>query len=75
MYLDIRFSTNKNGEKTPNAVLRKSVRINGKVTHKDFGYMSGLSLATLHAIRDVIKAENKSASKKADKQCGDEEIL
>jgi len=60
MYLDIRFSTNKNGEKIPNAVLRKSVRKNGKVTHQDFGYFSGLSLTTLHAIRDVIKLENKS---------------
>lgn len=64
MYLDIRFSTNKNGEKIPTAILRKSVRKNGKVTHQDFGYMSGLSLSTLQAIRDVIKLENKSIPKK-----------
>jgi len=57
MYLEIRFSTRKNGEKIPTAILRKSVRKNGKVTHQDFGYISGLSLTTLQAIRDVIKLE------------------
>jgi len=75
MYLDIRFSTNKNGEKIPNAVLRKSIRKNGKVTHQDFGYMSGLSLTTLQAIRNAIKAENKSAPKKTEKQSSNAESL
>ena len=75
MYLDIRFSTNKNGEKIPNAVLRKSVRKNGKVTHQDFGYMSGLSLPTLHAIRDAIKLENKSILKKTKNQTTDDSII
>jgi len=55
MYLDIRFSTRKSGEKIPNAVLRKSIKKNGKVSHEDFGYLSGLPLDTLYAIRDVLK--------------------
>ena len=70
MYLDIRFSTHKNGDKIPTAVLRKSVKKNGRVTHEDSGYLSGLSLETLHAIRDVIKAgqlASKSACKQASK--------
>ena len=66
MYLDIRFSTNKKGEKIPSAVLRKSIRKDGKVTHQDFGYISGLSLATLQAIRDVIKLENATKPKKGE---------
>ena len=65
MYLDIRFSTRKSGEKVPTAVLRKSIRKNGKVSHEDFGYLSGLPLDTLYAIRDVIKLNNSSAKKDA----------
>lgn len=75
MYLDIRFSTHKNGEKIPTAVLRKSVRKNGKVTHQDFGYIRGLSLTTLHAIRDVIKLENLPKSKKNEKQTPQDDIV
>ena len=75
MYLDIRFSTHKNGEKIPTAILRKSVRKNGKVTHQDFGYISGLSLPTLHAIRDVIKLENLPKSQKNKKQTSQDEIV
>lgn len=56
MYLDIRISTKKNGEKVPNAVLRKSIKKDGKVSHKDFGYLSGLPLETLYAIRDAMKS-------------------
>jgi len=66
MYLDIRFSTKKNGEKVPTAVLRKSIKKNGKVTHEDFGYLSALPLDTLHAIRNVIKSSNLSAKKKTE---------
>ena len=63
MYLDIRFSTRKSGEKIPTAVLRKSIRKNGKVSHEDFGYLSGLALETLYAIRDVVKASKPLSSK------------
>jgi hypothetical protein len=58
MYLEIRFSARKSGEKIPIAVLRKSIRRNGKVSHEDLGYLSGLPLDTLYAIRDVIKSSN-----------------
>ncbi len=60
MYLDIRFTAHKNGTKAPIAVLRKSVRKDGKVTHVDFGYLSGLPIETLYAIRDVLKSSNLS---------------
>lgn len=60
MYLDIRFTTHKDGTKVPNAVLRKSVKKNGKVAHVDFGYLSGLPIETLYAIRDVLKSSNLS---------------
>lgn len=75
MYLDIRFSTHKNGEKIPTAILRKSVRKNGKVTHQDFGYLSGLSLTTFHAIRDIIKLENLPKSQCGKKQTTQDEIV
>lgn len=60
MFLDIRFNTRKNGEKVPFSLLRKSIRKNGKVTHKDFGYLSGLSENTLYAIRDLIRFDQSS---------------
>lgn len=63
MYLEIRFSTKKSGEKVPSAILRKSIRKDGKVSHEDFGYLSGLPLETLHAIRDVVKSNHLSAKK------------
>ena len=63
MYLDIRFSTRKSGEKIPTAVLRKSIKKDGKVSHEDFGYLSGLPLDTLYAIRDVLKSSYLSAKK------------
>jgi len=63
MYLDIRFTTQKNGDKTAIAVLRKSIRKNGKVSHEDFGYLSGLPIETLHAIRDVLKSSSLSSMK------------
>jgi hypothetical protein len=56
MYLNIRFSTHKNGDKVPTAVLRKSIRKNGKITHQYYGYLSGLPLETLYVVRDAIKS-------------------
>lgn len=63
MYLEIRFSTKKSGEKIPFAILRKSIRKDGKVYHEDFGHLSGLPLETLHAIRDVVKSSLVSEKK------------
>jgi len=63
MYLEIRYYGRKNGEKVPTAVLRKCERKNGKVIHKDIGYLSGLSIDTLYAIRELIKIDNLSEKK------------
>lgn len=68
MYLDIRVSTKKNGEKIAKGVLRKSIRKNGKVLHEDFGYLSGLTLDTLYSIRDVIKLSQPTTKTTTEKQ-------
>jgi transposase len=66
MFFEIRFHSDKNGAKKPYGLFRESFRDGKKVGHRTLGQVSGLPLATLEAIRSLLKSGNPGVKERCD---------